>query len=71
LRAKEEERHKGTLTRKNRSQLEFNREIRDETSRRDRDRRLKAIIEDQLEDGLYREVCWDIEQRGSVGETWY
>ena len=23
-----------------------------------------------VESGKFREVCWDLEQRGSVGETW-
>jgi hypothetical protein len=31
---------------------------------------LKKIFEEQIEEGKYREVCWDLEQRGSVGETW-
>ena len=52
-------------------QLDFNREIKDETLKAAREEELKALMKDQIGSGQFREVCWDLEQRGSVGETWY
>jgi hypothetical protein len=52
-------------------QLEYNREPRDEEQRAKREEELNAIMTQQISSGQFREVCWDLAQRGSVGETWF
>ena len=52
-------------------QLDYNREPRDEEQRAKREEELNEIMTQQISSGQFREVCWDLAQRGSVGETWF